>query len=85
MNQPTDYCVTCGKTQPVRSQRFPSGTEWRCEVCNMQTDFDHDEDYEDDNEPCGSCDNCGVNLYPDDDPELCDQCLFYASDRSDDQ
>lgn len=81
--EPRDYCMTCGTTQPVKSQRFPSGTEWRCAVCNAQTDFDHDEDYDDYSEAVGSCENCGTNLYADDDPELCDQCLFYAAERSD--
>lgn len=27
-------------------------------------------------EPVGSCEECGTNLYEDDDPELCDQCLW---------
>ncbi|OQW35855.1 MAG: hypothetical protein A4E20_08930 [Nitrospira sp. SG-bin2] len=29
-------------------------------------------------EPVGSCERCGVNLYKDDDEELCDQCLWHA-------
>ncbi len=27
-------------------------------------------------EPVGSCDECCVNLYEDDDPFYCDQCLW---------
>ena len=30
-------------------------------------------------EPVGSCEECGTNLYPDDDPELCDQCFWYRT------
>lgn len=34
----------------------------------------HDDDPED--EPVGSCEECGTNIYADDDEELCDQCLW---------
>ena len=34
----------------------------------------YDDDPEDD--PVGSCDECGTNLYAEDDEELCDQCLW---------
>lgn len=27
-------------------------------------------------EPVGSCEQCGTNLYAEDDPEYCDQCLW---------
>jgi hypothetical protein len=41
-----------------------------------------DEDYcdEPDSEPCGSCDECGADIFPDEDDGsgLCDQCSFYA-------
>lgn len=33
----------------------------------------------DDDQPVGSCELCGVNLYEDDDDELCDQCLWWSS------
>lgn len=33
-----------------------------------------DEPYND--EPCGSCQYCGCNLYYEDDLDLCDQCLW---------
>jgi hypothetical protein len=29
------------------------------------------------NTPCGSCDNCGTNIYPDDDDGLCNQCAWF--------
>jgi len=37
-------------------------------------------DYGDDDhdEPIGSCEWCGTNLYPDDDEDLCDQCAWAA-------
>ena len=35
----------------------------------------HEDEYP---EPVGSCEWCGTNLYPDDDDELCDQCLWHA-------
>ena len=41
-------------------------------------DFDGEPDDDDYGEPVGSCDNCGVNLYHDDDEYLCDQCLYMA-------
>lgn len=28
-------------------------------------------------EPVGSCEQCGTNLYDEDDPEYCDQCLWW--------
>jgi hypothetical protein len=34
-----------------------------------------------DDEPCGSCEACGGNLYPEDDyydGALCDQCQWYS-------
>lgn len=45
--------------------------------CQVGPD-DPDSHYEDDpaDEPVGSCDECGTNLYPEDDEELCDQCLW---------
>lgn len=46
-------------------------------ICDDPGDSDYDPaDW--DNEPVGSCDWCGTNLYPDDDDELCDQCLWHA-------
>lgn len=59
---------------------------WHCSQCfreppwgcpcdgHNEEEYDPDDDY---NDPVGSCENCGVNLYPDDDVELCDQCLWY--------
>jgi len=33
-----------------------------------------------DDEPCGSCDNCGCDIYPDEDCDgLCDQCSWWES------
>ena len=31
---------------------------------------------DDDGEPVGSCEECGTNLYAEDDAKLCGQCLF---------
>ncbi len=33
---------------------------------------------DDPDEPVGSCDECGADLWPDDDDALCDSCLYYA-------
>ena len=43
--------------------------------------FDDDFFEGDDGEPVGSCENCGSNLYADDDDqdELCDQCYWWAT------
>jgi hypothetical protein len=53
--------------------------------CPREDDFDTDREFDwgcdDPNEPVGSCDWCGVNLYADDDDELCDQCLW-SSEQS---
>lgn len=52
--------------------------------------MDADDDYEDEDfgeddfdfeaepcdEPVGSCEECGTNLYEEDDVEYCDQCLW---------
>lgn len=38
-----------------------------------QRDFDDEPD-----EPVGSCEWCGTNLYPNDDLDLCDQCAWHA-------
>ncbi len=52
------------------------------QVCRPQIEDDYDIadclDYEDRyQEPCGSCDECGTNLYPDEDYDgLCDQCAW---------
>lgn len=35
-----------------------------------------DSEMEESFEPVGSCEECGTNLYEDDDVELCDQCLW---------
>jgi len=42
-------------------------------------DYDCD-DFDDSNEPIGSCDVCEINIYADDDDGsgLCDQCRFYS-------
>jgi len=38
-----------------------------------------DDELEDNFEPVGSCEECCTNLYEEDDPELCDQCLWAAT------
>jgi ribosomal protein L37E len=47
-----------------------------CSACLYEDQFpDRDED--DANEPIGSCDECGTNLYADDDWDgLCNQCAW---------
>lgn len=41
-------------------------------------DGTHYPEFDDDpyDEPVGSCEECGTNLYAEDDPEYCDQCLW---------
>lgn len=44
-------------------------------------------DFDEDEEPCGSCDNCGQNRYHDathrmNDMLLCDHCAFLAAEAS---
>lgn len=36
-------------------------------------------------EPIGSCESCGVNLYEEDDDEYCDQCLWAMGMCQDDE
>jgi hypothetical protein len=72
-----DFCHGCKSKQPCKIIHHRSGTETLCTVCNYQMDFEIAEQFEDDySEPVGSCENCGTNLYEEDDPELCDQCLW---------
>lgn len=72
-----ELCHKCGTVRECRTVSHSSGAETICNTCNTQVDFLFLEEYEDDNsEPCGSCEECGTNLYPDDDGELCDQCLW---------
>lgn len=72
-----DFCHGCKSKQPCKIIHHASGTETLCTACNHQVDFDIAEQFEDDySEPVGSCENCGTNLYEDDDSELCDQCLW---------
>jgi NAD-dependent SIR2 family protein deacetylase len=56
-----------------------SGTEWICAVCGWQVDFDYADDFDDDGEPVGSCEECGCNVYDPDSPFLCDQCEWSLS------
>ena len=77
----SDYCPRCKKVTESKVVYHSSGTEYLCVICGAQVGFDIDEDYGDDyddGEPVGSCEQCGTNLYSDDDPDLCDQCLWYA-------
>jgi hypothetical protein len=72
-----DFCGMCDKTQECRTVSHCSGIETLCNVCGHQVDFDINEECDDDySEPVGSCENCGTNLYEDDDEDLCDQCLW---------
>ena len=45
------------------------------------------EDYEGDLSPCGSCQNCGCNLYRGDniEMELCDQCEWWTEESDRDE
>lgn len=48
-------------------------------VADIDDDYaDFDVEFDDDpyDEPVGSCEQCGTNLYSEDDPEYCDQCLW---------
>jgi hypothetical protein len=73
-----DYCWKCQCSRDCKIVRHSSGDETVCLTCGTQVDFSHSEmdDFEESDEPVGSCENCGTNLYPDDDDELCDQCLW---------
>ena len=50
---------------------------------NLTGQPDEPDDFEadgvDDNEPFGSCEDCGSDLYPGDDLDYCDQCLWARS------
>lgn len=39
---------------------------------------DRNFDYDEPDEPVGSCEWCGSNLYPWNDPDLCDSCAWHA-------
>ena len=61
-------CMQCGEVTHDRAL---------CEDCEYHLD---DPDYgPDPSEPIGSCDECGCNLYPDDEWDgLCNQCAWLA-------
>lgn len=46
----------------------------------MENEEPYDDEYDD--EPCGSCENCGCNLYPEDDFHLCDQCQWLIEEAN---
>lgn len=86
-----EFCGRCSMTQDCKLVSDAGGVGTYCCECNYLVDYDHDEDFEDDDEwddqdedweddesdePIGSCENCGTNLYPEDDDEFCDQCLW---------
>jgi len=90
--QMREYCGRCCTAQECKRVRDACGWGTYCRECNYLVDYDHDDDFEDDeddwdmdeddweddqwDEPVGSCENCSTNLYAEDDPELCDQCLW---------
>ena len=76
----SEFCSQCNEVTKSRVVEHPSGTEWLCAVCGYQVDF-MDSGDDEASEPVGSCDDCGTNLYEDDDPELCDQCLWARRPR----
>jgi DNA-directed RNA polymerase subunit RPC12/RpoP len=76
-----EFCIRCNRVTPSVTRSHASGTEYLCSICGNQVDFEIDDDYEDDDsEPVGSCDRCGVNIYRDEDDGsgLCDLCQFRA-------
>ncbi len=76
---PGDQCPRCGAL----------GVEWDetgCAVCDADPGLREDssgDGFEPDDgytEPVGSCDECGCNLYQDDEWDgLCNQCAWYAA------
>lgn len=91
-------CAHCGqergKHDAEHSFSPKKGDEW-CDACDdwlVNCDHDEFEDFSDEDdidvlgdsfeEPCGSCDECGCDIYEGDDwPEegLCDQCYFLVT------
>ena len=77
-----EFCFRCERVTQSTQKDHASGTEWICLNCGNQVDFEHsDSDMDDYDCPVGSCCDCGTNLYEDDDPELCDQCLWARRPR----
>ncbi len=60
----------CGSGRIQWNQRL---TDTICPDCGGKNYHVIEEDNAD---PCGSCDECGVNLYSWNDPLHCDQCEF---------
>ena len=52
--------------------------EW-CPDCNADYKQAAIDNAEDDDEPVGSCDQCGMDIYAHDDGNLCDQCSWARS------
>lgn len=77
-----EYCFKCKQVTETKSVSHPSGVEFTCAECGWQVDYLHDEyDYDPCNEPIGSCEDCGTNIYEDEDDGsgLCDQCQWYIA------
>ncbi|MDY3555320.1 hypothetical protein R5W24_004462 [Gemmata sp. JC717] len=78
-------CPHCFTALQVCADWDDERGEWVCHHSeNALPDYEREgaepDDFgEDDNEPVGSCDECGSDIYPTDlDDALCDQCLYYA-------
>jgi hypothetical protein len=70
------HCPHCGAEPP-----WGCPCDW-CQGERYEEPDDYEPDFGDEDyfsEPVGSCEWCGVNLYPDDDPDLCDQCAWHAA------
>jgi Zn finger protein HypA/HybF involved in hydrogenase expression len=72
---PFPWCMTCGNELRALNSVGECG---RC-IGERLYDALRPDDIDDDCEPTGSCDECGTNLYRDDDWDgLCSQCAWLA-------
>jgi hypothetical protein len=79
-----DYCSHCDKQVEVAEYHKPGVTEWVCKICGKvcDEDFDDEDVWDDhDNEPTGSCDHCGCDVW--DNADLCDECEFRVDESGD--
>lgn len=80
-------CPHCNSPEADCARYIDAQMAWVCEATNKELPDDVGDNSGDDDEPTGSCDECGADLFSDDDDALCDQCLYYAelAQRDDDE
>lgn len=70
MSDEPRYCAVCA------IELFAGDNRCCPDCCGDYDDVVETDEWD---EPVGSCDNCGTNLYDDDADDLCSQCEWFAA------